>query len=259
MMKKGHNKDVIDKIPKNKGHGKVLKIIGFVVFFMFFWGIPCIFCVFFNSDSTKSSFLSIFESSLSVEDWFSFWITYLAAISTLMVSFASVHLANKIETLHLEEKAEEKADLFIPKSVNIEIGIGENSPCNIEVVIDPKAQFLNPTLIEAKILFDESTDIDPINLRLSTNNERIDTDSYFLSVCDDSTERLKALSMWRYYSYNKTYGYEFIKLCISYSYNIKPPLGKTTKWTTTTYMRLKVKYNQQKKIVMIILQLLVVV
>lgn len=164
-----------------------------------------------------------------------------------MVSFTSVRLANKIETLLLEEKAEEKADLFIPKSVNIEIGIGENSPCNIEVVIDPKAQFLNPTLIGAKILFDESTNINPINLRIATKNETIDTDSYFLSVCDDSTERLKFMSMWRYYSYNKTYGYEFIKLCISYSYYIKPPLGKTTKWITTTYMKLKVKQNPREK------------
>ena len=209
---KGHDKNDIDKIPKNEKYGKcqykkILKIIiGFVVFLIIFIGIPYIFYKFFNSGPIKSSFWSIFESSLSVENWFSFWITYLAAISTLMVSFASVRLANKIETLHLEEKAEEKADLFIPKSVNIEIGLGENSPCNIEVVIDPKAQFLNPTLIGAKILFDESTNINPINLRLATNNETIDTDSYFLSVCDDSTEQLKFMSMWMYYSYNKTYG-----------------------------------------------------
>ena len=102
-------------------------------------------------------------------------------------------------------------------------------------------------LKEAQIIFDSESNVEPINLKLTTDREDVNTDLLSLSVCNANKKILNCISMWRYYSYNMTHGYEVIQLRLTYTYDIKQPLGKATKWITTTYTRLQIKQNHETK------------
>lgn len=84
-----------------------LKKIGIILFLIVgFLGIPLVFCAIFCSGEYSMLFGRI-RCNMSSENWFSFWITYLAAISSAAVALFSLRLTKKTEEIQLAHKLEE--------------------------------------------------------------------------------------------------------------------------------------------------------
>ena len=95
-MKKGNKNG-----KKCRNYGIViLHIVGFLL-------IPLIFCVTFSSGE-QSTLMRGISCNMSAGDWFSFWITYLAAISSAAVALYSYRLTKRIEEIQLKHQFEEE-------------------------------------------------------------------------------------------------------------------------------------------------------
>lgn len=96
---------------------KLLLIVGFLV-------IPLVFCAIFRSDE-YSMLLGFISCNMSSEHWFSFWITYLAAISSAAVALFSLRLTKKAEEIQLENKLGEDRLKFKILKIQETSNVGE--------------------------------------------------------------------------------------------------------------------------------------
>ena len=72
-------------------------------------------CIFHGSGS--SSFLNFPETSISVENWFSFWITFLAGTASVVVAVIALHISTNTEKARIEDRLNTERLYFIPTKV----------------------------------------------------------------------------------------------------------------------------------------------
>ena len=75
--------------------------------------IPVVFAFCFQG-SGSSSFLNLMDSTISVENWFSFWITGLAGMASVVVAVVALYTSNRIEDMHIADSRNSERLLFIP-------------------------------------------------------------------------------------------------------------------------------------------------
>lgn len=77
---------------------------------------PCSFsCIFHGSGS--SSFLNCCETSISVENWFSFWITFLAGAASVAVAVIALNISTNTEKARIKDRLNIERLYFIPTKV----------------------------------------------------------------------------------------------------------------------------------------------
>ena len=74
---------------------KLRSVVLWVIVILIFISIPFIFNWIFHGDES-TVFLS-FTSSMSVSDWFSFWVSYLSFIASSILAFAALKFSKMIE------------------------------------------------------------------------------------------------------------------------------------------------------------------
>lgn len=129
----------------------VSKIVLFVVITSL---VPLLFnCIFISENKSQFWFI---QSSMSVSDWFGFWMSYISVLVSSVLAYAALKLSNSIEYSHFYDKCEQDKMLFQIESMEIKIieMLHQNLDFEIEVVLSQDVQMINQCDVErAEMLF----------------------------------------------------------------------------------------------------------
>ncbi len=136
---------------------------------------PIIFAFVFHSNDS-SQFMHLFDTDVSVSDWFSFWTSYLSSFQSFLLSLPGVLLAIwaltltwQIENERLYEVESQNKTLFVIQEIKITV-----SDANYKIIIG-----LHPDIIKLKAL-------KVLNATLTIENEK--NKKVEIPLVADSTE-----------------------------------------------------------------------
>lgn len=177
--------------------------------------IPILFSQIFHGQAdTHFWFL---KSSLSVSDWFAFWISYISAIVSTFLAVAAMKLSNTIEVAHQYEEAAKNKTLFKIKNAHFKAELGRNiDKCyDVDVALPFEVQCLNNLkVIEASVSFN-----DGYIMRLECQDDTVDGSNLKLRTCSENIrDNNERILMWKLWHQNMTPGFESICINITYCY-----------------------------------------
>ena len=154
----------------------------------FFVVVSLVTSIIFNfifKSSEASLFVNIIPSSISVENWFTFWITLIAALSSVFVGICSLYLTMSIEDMHVANAHNAERLLFIPTHAKICAG-SPDKKCEIHIFFPEGATLLEDKSVTKcnccfqgnKLVFDTKLDTrHPFSLRLSYTSKDENSDA----------------------------------------------------------------------------------
>ena len=189
-----------------------------------FLGIPIFFCFIFHSEE-QSQLFGFIPCNMSVSDWFSFWSTYLAAISSMTVALCSLRLTRKIEEIQLEHRLEEERLKFRIMQVQ-----RTSNPNELKIVLPLETLSITVARVsKAFIIFDGSNNND-LNLELQLPKDNSLRCNTFCVSYQAATKPLKldpyqrilspddAWKLWYYQQSTRTPQFREAELCVNFEY-----------------------------------------
>lgn len=195
---------------KGNENGKMYRNCGKVILFIVgFISIPLFFCVTFNSGE-QSTLMEVISCNMSAGDWFSFWITYLAAISSAAVAICSFQLTRRIEEIQLKRQFEEERVKF--RIVQIQ---ETYEPIGLKITFPLEILSINNVKItQASITFGGGERLEYLNGDISLQGS-----SFYLTQPSEIDRSCKdAWSIWYNYQSKRTTKYRDAELSISCRY-----------------------------------------
>lgn len=191
---------------------KLVKCIGIVAIVI---AIPFVFNLLFCGEHSSTFFFV--RSSISVSDWFAFWVAYFSVIISSFLAYAAIRLSKTIEIDHELRDADNNKQFFCVKGVRIVSDYVHDDELNLEFLLSPKIYAFEPvSVLRANIVFENG-----VTINCFCDSE-IKGERFKLMVCDEDKEQCKKyLKTWVRRKQTMTIGFETIRVNIVFSYELK--------------------------------------
>lgn len=210
--------------------------------------IPIFFNIIFK-DSNKSYFW-FFESSISVSDWFSFWISYLSLLVSTFLAYAALKLTQTIEYSNVIAEVDKNKVLLKVTQLytDLELKDKQKKDYRITVVMPRDVLIINKLKIKSAQIEFENGEI----FKLCPHEKIVETNCFLLSPkVDDENEsclqeNTTKLLKWKYWESQSKNGYETINLRIMYEYVLPSFVRISRDFVCKTELIYKIKSKESK-------------
>lgn len=176
-------------------------------------GIPFLFNWVFIGD--EQTHFGVIKSTISVSDWFSFWISYLSLIASSVLAYIALKLTLSIEKSNSYLEIDKNASLLKLSNVKYNESFNNEESFQLELVMQDEAIALDNLKIDSGYV--EFEDLKPQQFKL------ISADGGFKMIPQkDPTNKLffERMSDWYYWKLRMTSASSTISLFVTYSYTL---------------------------------------
>ncbi len=204
---------------------KVQRIVGIILICVAVVIIPIIFNEIFHGSS--SSYFWFFESSMSVSEWFSFWISYISLIVSSILAYAALKLTKTVEYNNILGQIDNNISLLKITELNTDLELCDKDKTNYSLEIKMPLDVLtvsNLTIKTARIEFEDGT---IFNFNPQNMDNKNQTNIFLLIPKFDKNDEksvkelnknTKEFLKWKYWESQLNSGYETINLTVTYQY-----------------------------------------
>lgn len=220
-----------------------LKIVAVIVLFVI---LPCLFNLLFYSDKKQSHvyFLKdIITSSLSISDWFGFWITYISLLVTASLTYMAYRLSKKIENNQNTRQMENDKAKFII------INITSTKDRGFEITLPKDVISLNAHIISAHLKLGGGEEI---KLEIDPNDQKeLNKNKFVVTIPYEDAEKYdKPLTIWRQQMYNRRERYFIAEFNIEFDYELSSIEKKRGNFKTlNSFADVKLDMNEEYSVV----------
>jgi hypothetical protein len=232
---KSHKKKYLEEKIKNAFLITLLIIVLFFIPFLFNWCFR----------GVESSHFFCVNSSMSVSDWFSFWIDYIAVLVSSFLAFAALKLSNIVEMSNKFAEMDKNVELLQIVNFSLDLDLGQYEKTDYKILVEMPLGILglNSLKIEsAHIEFKDGK-----KFYLSFNDENINGNCFTLypQINNETNANTIKLLKWKYRDSTLTSEYETINVNIIYSYKLHSFLKRKKAFVCETETICKLKMDQK--------------